>query len=84
MEYQTPFSRHTETPYILLDTGRCKACWVCVDVCPQHVLGKIDLRFHRHVRIDRTKKCKGCLRCLKACPNQAILAREKPHDNTSR
>jgi uncharacterized Fe-S center protein len=84
MEFHTPFPRHTQTLYICLNTSRCKACWACVDVCPQHVLGKIDFWFHRHARIDRTKKCKGCLRCLKACSNQAILPMEKTHDNTSR
>jgi uncharacterized Fe-S center protein len=82
MKFHTPFSRHSETRYILLNTSRCKACWECVDVCPQHVLGKIDFHFHRHARIDRSKKCKGCLRCIKACSNQAIMTREKIHDNT--
>lgn len=84
MELHLPFPRHTETPYILLNTSRCKACWDCVTVCPQHVLGKVNLPFHKHARIDRTKKCKGCLRCIKACSNHAILTKEKPHDNTSR
>ena len=73
-----------ETAYISLDTSRCKACWACVDVCPQHVLGKVDFIFHRHARINRTKKCIGCLRCLKVCANQAILAKEKTHDNQPR
>ena len=84
MKFFAASPHHTETRYIRLDTSRCKACWECVNVCPQHVLGKIDFWFHRHAYIDRTKKCKGCLRCLKACSNQAILAREKPHDNTPR
>jgi len=84
MKFHLPFPRHTETDYIYLNTSRCQACWVCVQACPQHVLGKIDLRFHRHAHIDQAKNCKGCLRCLKACPNQAILAKERTHDNTSR
>jgi uncharacterized Fe-S center protein len=83
MKIHSPFPRHTGTRYIRLDTGRCKACWDCVQVCPQHVLGKVDLPFHRHARIDRAEKCKGCLRCVKACPNQAIQAMEKTHDSTS-
>jgi uncharacterized Fe-S center protein len=84
MKFRPPFSRRTETHFILLDTSHCKACWECVDICPQHVLGKIDFHFHRHACIDRAENCKGCLRCLKACSNQAILTKEKPYDNTPR
>jgi 2-oxoglutarate ferredoxin oxidoreductase subunit delta len=84
MQFHLPSSRHTETRYICLDTSRCKACWDCLQICPQHVLGKVDLPFHHHARIDRAEKCKGCLRCIKACSNQAILARAKTHDNTPR
>ncbi len=75
------FHRYTETLYIRLDTSRCKACWDCVEACPRDVIGKIDLRFHRHARIDRADNCKGCLLCLNACSYQAILAKEKIHDN---
>ena len=82
MKNYTPSRQHAETPYIILNTNCCKACWACVDVCPQHVLGKVDFLFHRHARIDRTKKCKGCLRCIKVCSSQAILPMEKTHDNT--
>lgn len=73
---------HTETRYIRLNTSRCKACWACVDVCPQNVFGKVDFHFHRHARIDRAENCLGCLCCLDACSNQAILTREKTHDYT--
>ncbi len=83
MTFQSHSSRHTETPFIRLDTSRCKACWDCVDICPKHVLGKIDFPFHHHARIDRAEKCKGCLRCVKACANGAIYALEKTHDNNS-
>jgi len=77
--------RHrTETKYIRLDTSQCKACWACMAVCPQHVFGKVDLYFHRHVRIDQVQQCKGCLRCVKACEHQAILSMEKTYDNASR
>ncbi len=75
------FHRHTETLYIRLDTSRCKACWDCVEACPQDVIGKIDLRFHRHAHIDRADNCIGCLLCLDACSHQAILAKEKIRDN---
>jgi 2-oxoglutarate ferredoxin oxidoreductase subunit delta len=81
MTFRSPFSRHTETLYIRLDTSRCKACWDCVQTCPRGVLGKVDLRFHRHARIGRAENCKGCLLCLDVCSHHAILAREEIHDN---
>ena len=84
MRFQQPFPSHTETRYIRLDTGRCKACWACVQVCPKHVIGKVDFRFHRHAKIDQAKNCRGCLRCIKACTNQAIQAKEKTDDDNSR
>jgi len=84
MKIHLPFPRHTETAYIRLNTSSCKACWACVEACPQHVFGKVDLHFHRHAYIDRAKNCRGCLRCVKACPNGAILTTEKNRDNPSR
>lgn len=75
MTFRFPFPRHTETFYIHLDTSRCKACWDCIQACPQDVLGKVDLPFHRHARVDQAENCKGCLLCLDTCPHQAILAR---------
>jgi len=80
MKLRFPFPHHTETLFISLDTSRCKACWRCVQVCPQLVFGKVDFLFHRHARIDRAENCKGCLLCLEACSHQAILAVEKTHD----
>jgi NAD-dependent dihydropyrimidine dehydrogenase PreA subunit len=80
MTLHLPIPRHTETPYIHLDTSRCKACWECVQACRQGVLGKVDFRFHRHAHIDRAENCKGCLLCLDACPHQAVLIREETHD----
>ena len=81
MAFHSPFHRHAETLYIRLDTNRCKACWNCVQACPRDVLGKVDLPFHRHARIDQAENCKGCLLCLNACTHQAILSREVAHDN---
>ncbi len=75
---QSLFPRHKANPYIRLDTSRCKACWKCVQVCPQGVFGKVDILFHRHALIKRMENCKGCLLCLNSCPNQAILAVEEP------
>jgi uncharacterized Fe-S center protein len=45
--------RHHHTDFIYLDTGKCRACWECIGSCPNGVIGKVNLPFHKHTRIDR-------------------------------
>jgi ferredoxin len=59
-------------PVIRLDTRRCRGCGKCVRVCPQGVLGMVDLPFHRHAWIELAEKCTGCMLCVKACPHRCI------------
>ena len=77
MKTRSPSLGRYETRFIRLDTRQCKACWECVNACPRGVLGKVDLPFHKHARVDRAEQCKGCLRCARTCPNGAIQAKEK-------
>jgi len=67
-----PRARHTTTAYISLDTRRCNACWDCVATCPNGVLDKVKVLFHKHARVDRADRCDGCGTCVSICPNQAI------------
>ena len=62
---------HTRTAYVQLDTRKCKACWKCINTCPNKVIGKIDFLGHRHARIDQSDKCSGCLKCVKTCESGA-------------
>jgi Pyruvate/2-oxoacid:ferredoxin oxidoreductase delta subunit len=68
----TSFHGHTKTKFILIDTHQCQACWKCVEICPNQVLGKVSVFFHQHVRVDQAEACKGCKKCVKVCPNAAI------------
>jgi Fe-S-cluster-containing hydrogenase component 2 len=68
-----PILRHDSTKYIRLSTNLCKACWACVEICPNGVIGKVDLPVHKHAHIDQAEKCRGCQKCAWACPNGAIL-----------
>jgi 2-oxoglutarate ferredoxin oxidoreductase subunit delta len=62
-------SRRNSTDHICADTGKCKACWACIDECKHGVLRKVDLWFHKHVVIKNAEKCRGCKRCIAVCPN---------------
>ena len=50
-----------------VDSSKCNACAVCIDVCPQQA---IDIMRGKAV-ID-TNKCTGCSKCVIACPQDAI------------
>lgn len=60
------------TPYVQLDTRRCKACWGCIESCPNKVIDKIDLPWHKHALIADSDKCTGCMRCVKQCQYEAF------------
>lgn len=72
------FSReHTRTPFVKLDTGVCKACWLCIDVCSNQVIGKVDLPWHKHALISRPDACTGCLNCVSICEYNAYSINDK-------
>ena len=72
MKLYGPFHRSHMTRYILVRTGLCEACWDCLAVCPNQVLGKLEFGPHRHIRISAGENCKGCKKCVQACPQHAI------------
>ncbi len=65
-------TRRRETKFVRLDPGLCTACWKCLDACPEQVLGRIDLGFHRHARIRYAQACKGCKKCVRVCEPGAL------------
>ena len=67
--------RRTSTPFLDLDRSLCQACWCCVAVCPEDVLGKLEFPFHKHAVVDSGERCTGCGSCLKACKSGALSGR---------
>ena len=59
--------KHTRTPFVQLDTQKCKACWKCIENCPNQVINKIDLPWHKHALIVKPDACIGCLNCVNIC-----------------
>lgn len=64
---------HLKTKYIQIDSGKCKACWKCIENCSQQVIEKVDIIIHKHSHIDNSNECIGCLKCVKSCEYNAII-----------
>ena len=65
----------TSSPFVAVDRSACEACWGCVAVCPEAVLGKVEVLWHKHAVIDSGERCTGCGKCLKACKSGALSVR---------
>ena len=72
MNPRSSVREYARTKYIQLDTRKCKACWKCLDICPNNVIDRINLPFHKHARINNSIYCKGCLKCLNVCESNAL------------
>jgi NAD-dependent dihydropyrimidine dehydrogenase PreA subunit len=62
---------HKRTPFVQLDTRKCKACWKCIDNCTNLVIGKVDFANHKHALILQPYSCTGCLNCISICQYNA-------------
>ena len=65
---------------VWVNTDNCKACDICVSVCPPGVLG---MRYERTstlgamITIDHPESCIGCNECELSCPDFAIFVADK-------
>lgn len=62
-------------PRIEVDANRCKACYLCVNVCPKKCLGKsktISKKGYFPAEQQRPQDCIGCKMCYMMCPDVAI------------
>jgi 2-oxoglutarate ferredoxin oxidoreductase subunit delta len=60
---------------ILIDRERCKGCELCVQACPQEILGmakEINSRGYFPAEVREQKRCIGCRVCCITCPDLAI------------
>ncbi len=61
---------------VVIDSGFCKGCGLCVEVCPSHIL-ELDMNtftqkgYHPAKCIDEST-CTGCATCALVCPDVAI------------
>ena len=59
---------------VYVNAGRCKGCFLCVNVCPTEALtpsGELNAKGNETVEADQ-EKCIACGACYKVCPDCAI------------
>ena len=62
---------------VVIDSEKCKGCYLCIDVCPKHILKK-GMEYNSKgiypvTFEDKEKACIGCAMCAKRCPDIAII-----------
>lgn len=61
---------------IKIDTKKCKACYLCIEVCPKGLIKKgsnANSLGHFPVEFDDPEhKCIACAMCATRCPDLAI------------
>lgn len=69
-----------ENTPVWVDETRCKACDICVSLCPSGVLGmrKDDERIlGKIITVAHPESCIGCYECELHCPDFAIFVAAK-------
>ncbi len=66
---------------ICIDDQVCKGCFLCLEVCPNKVLGKGEKRSRGGYPMPQVMdlgKCLGCFLCEWTCPDLALtVVKEK-------
>jgi 2-oxoglutarate ferredoxin oxidoreductase subunit delta len=62
-------------PPVALDLDLCKACGICIDLCPEDVFDRDKLAYPV---LARAEDCTSCLLCELHCPDFAIEVRRRP------
>ena len=72
-----------ENTPVWVDTTRCKACDICVSVCPAGVLSmkaEPTSTLGAMISIEFPEACIGCNDCELTCPDFAIFVADKKSD----
>lgn len=66
---------------VVLDTRWCKACGICIEFCPQHVLAAEPRT--GIVRLEHPEACTGCRLCELLCPDYVVTVEEGNVDRSA-
>jgi 2-oxoglutarate ferredoxin oxidoreductase subunit delta len=67
-------SAATEEAPVELNVSLCKACGICIDLCPTHVFDATEMG---EAVVARPEDCTQCLLCELHCPDFAIEVRRR-------
>ncbi len=70
-----PAAGSASPPQIDLDRDLCKACGICIELCPEEVFDRDGLGYPV---IARPQECTSCLLCELHCPDFALEVRRRP------
>jgi len=73
-----------ENTPVWVDTVRCKACDICVSVCPSGVLSmkqEPTSTLGAMISVEFPEACIGCNDCELSCPDFAIYVADKKGDS---
>ncbi len=59
---------------LVVKVSWCKACGICIEMCPRHVLGAEALT--QKVILIAPDQCNGCGLCELACPDYVFTIQE--------
>ncbi|WP_324170524.1 4Fe-4S dicluster domain-containing protein [Sulfurimonas sp.] len=65
---------------VWVNTSNCKACDICVSVCPSGVLAmryEISSTLGAMISIEHPEACIGCSECELSCPDFAIYVADR-------
>lgn len=65
---------------VWVNTNNCKACDICVSVCPSGVLGmkyESSSTLGAMISVDHPEACIGCMECEISCTDFAIYVADK-------
>ena len=65
---------------VWINTDNCKACDICVSVCPAGVLAMVyadSSTLGAMISVEHPESCIGCMECELHCPDFAIFVADK-------
>jgi len=76
----TALTKNVNNDPVWVNTDNCKACDVCVSVCPAGVLAmrhEISSTLGAMISVEHPEACIGCSECELSCPDFAIFVADR-------